>query len=537
MSPDETFDHVVVGAGAAGSALAARLGGDRVLLLEAGPQDRDGAIRMPSAYPRLLGTRFDWADATVPQPGLGGRSVPFPRGRAVGGSTSLNAQIYLRGDRADFDAWEEAGGPGWGYESLLPLFRRTERHTDGAGPFHGGDGPLHVCELRDPNPLSRAFIAAAEHAGVPPNPDFNAGTLDGAGLVHVTQRRGRRWSAADAYLRPALHSRRLTLRAGTQVVGLSWRDERRVDGVVYVEDGRRRVARARHEVILCAGAIGSPQLLMCSGIGPGDHLRAHGIEVRRDLPAVGQGLRDHVMAPMAFGCRAPVSLLAARSLGQRLRYVLGRGMLTSSVAEAAAFVRTRPDEPAADLELVFAPLMWVADPAGPQAHGFTITPMCVAPLSEGRVTLRSADPAQPPKIDPRLLASGGDLDVLVYGVRLARRIAAAPALAAVGPEERAPTAGVQGDAETEAIVRGLAQAGYHPAGTCRLGRDEASVVDPDLRVRGVDGLRVADASVMPALVRGHTQAAAYLVGERAADLIRPGHGISGASALASAFAV
>jgi choline dehydrogenase len=488
-------DYIVVGAGAAGCALAARLTEDpdlHVLLLEAGPPDRDLNVRIPAAFPKLLRSRLDWGYDTAPEDGLGGRTVAFPRGRTLGGSTSINAQVYTRGHDADFRAWADEAGAAWARDALEPLFQRVER-------------TLAIEPLRDPNPLSRAFVAAAARAGTP------------AGLARATQRRGRRWSAADAYLRHALRRPNLRVVTDAQVRELLWADPGRVSGVAY----RDVTAHARREVVLSAGAIGTPQLLMLSGIGPGAHLRAHGITVRHDVPGVGQGLRDHVLAPIVFGCDAPVSLKAAESPGQLLRYLVARrGMLTSNIAEALAFTRTSRALEAPDLELVFAPVTWLGEGLEPPArHGFTIGVVNVAPRSRGQVALRTADPVAAPVIRPGYLSDPADLSVLVHGARLARQLALAPPLQAFGGvRELPPTA----ETDTEAALRAVAQTIYHPACTCRMGADALAVLDGDLRIPGIDGLRVADASAMPTLPRAHTQAATLVIAERAAELLRAG---------------
>ena len=349
-------DFIVVGAGAAGSALAGKLSADpatSVLLLEAGPPDKKLDIRIPAAFPKLLRTQFDWGDDTVPQPELGDREIAFPLGRGLGGSTSINAQMYVRGHRSDFDEWGVAAGPEWGWEALLPHFRSLEGNTRGSDELHGGDGPLHVSEPRDPNPLSHAFVAACEELGYPNNHDVNGSDQEGAGLVQVSQRKGRRWSAADAFIRRAGDN--LEVRTGAQVLGLVL-DGLRVTGVSYERDGQSETARAGREVVLCAGAIGTPHLLMCSGIGPRDHLSERGVEVRHDLPGVGSGLTDHPFTTVTFGCDRPVSLKAAESPVQLARYLFRRkGLLTSNIGEGILFTRTNPDLPAPDLELVFGP--------------------------------------------------------------------------------------------------------------------------------------------------------------------------------------
>jgi len=517
MAAVDEYDFIVVGAGAAGCALAARLSEDptaRVLLLEAGPSDRKLEVRLPAAFPKLFGSERDWAFETPPEPGLDGRRVFFPRGRTLGGSTSMNAMIYTRGHAADFAAMGDEGGPEWAPDEMARALARVE-------------ATISVQPLRDPNPLSRAFVRAARDADLPDDLG-RPSERDGVGLVFVTQRRGRRFSAADAYLRPARRRANLRVRTRAEALALLWADHgRRVDGVVYRHDGLRRDVRAR-TVVLCAGAIGTPHLLLRSGVGPGEHLQAHGVRVRRALTGVGQNLVDHPMSPVVFSCRAPVSLKAAESPSQVLRYLLlRRGMLTSNVGEAVAFLRTRRTLDAPDLELVFAPVTWVGQGLErPTRHGFTIAPVALAPTSRGQVALASPDPGEPPAIRPRYLTDPADARVLADGVRLARRIAAHPAVQAFGDvAEQPPTADAERDEDLVASLREVTQTLYHPAGTCRMGAGAGAVVDPGLRVYGVDGLAVADASILPALPRAHPQAAVLAVAERAAELLRqPAHG-------------
>jgi choline dehydrogenase len=519
------FDYLIVGAGAAGCVLAARLSEDprvRVGLLEAGPPDGRREVAIPAAFARLFRSELDWGFWTAPEAGLDGREVFFPRGRTLGGSTSINAQMYVRGHRADFDAW----GPGWRYEELLPYFRRAEDNARGPDRFHGAGGPLRVEDQRDPNPLTLAFCEAAVEAGIPANGDVNGAEQGGVGVVQVTQRRGRRFSAADAYLRPARHRRNLSVLTGAQALGLVL-DGRRARGVAYRRpDGSRGVARARREVLLCAGAIGSPQLLMLSGIGPAEHLRARAIEVVRDLPGVGQNLVDHPIGGIFVATDRPVSLFAAERPRQLAAWLWRRrGLLSSNVGEAVAFLRSRPGLAAPDLELVFSPVLFVEEGlAPPPRHGFTVAAVAVDPASRGRLALRSPDPLAAPAIGPGYLSDpdGADLAVLVRGLRLARRIVRAPALERWAGAELGPGAQARRDDELAAWIRAKAQGFYHPVGTCAIGEGELAVVDRRLRVHGLDALRVVDASVMPRIVRGHPQAATIAIAERAAELIGGG---------------
>jgi choline dehydrogenase len=491
------YDYLIVGAGSAGCVLAARLSADpdvRVLVLEAGGADRKTEIRIPAAFSKLFRSEVDWGYDSEPEDGLDGRRIYLPRGKVLGGSSSINSMIYQRGERADFDAW----GDGWSYDDVRGCFERAE-------------ATLSVEELRDPSPLSRAFVAAADAAGVA-----------AVSLVKVTQRRGRRWSAADAYLKPAGRRPNLDVVTGALAERVLFEGSR-ATGVAYSAGGRRTSARARREVIVCAGAFNSPQLLMLSGLGPAEHLRAHGIAVVRDLPGVGQNLQDHLVAPVMHATDVP-TLFAAESPRRLADWLVRRrGMLTSNVGEAYAFVRTREDLPAPDLELIFAPVLFVGEGlVPPPRNGFTVGAIVLTPRSRGAVALRSADPAAAPVIRPGYLSDPEDLRVLLHGIGLARHICAQPPLAAYAREELEPGSAERDDEAVASAARAKAHGLYHPVGTCRMGGDHMSVVDRTLRVHGVDGLRVADASIMPAVVRGHTNATAIMIGERAAELVRAG---------------
>ncbi len=498
-----SYHYVIVGAGSAGCAIANRLSedpGTRVLLLEAGPRDRAKEIRIPAAFSKLFKSKFDWGYETTPQPGLDGRRIYFPRGKVVGGSSAMNAMMWIPGDRADFDAWPE----GWRWETLEPYLRRVE------------DEACSITPLADPNPMSAAFLDSVSEAQVAERGDLRPESLAGSSLVRVTQRRGLRCTAADNYLKPVLDRRNLTVLSDCLVAGVDIRHGRAA-GVRYRRGGEEVTAAVEREVILSAGAIGSPQLLMLSGVGPADHLRQVGVPVTHDLPEVGQGLEDHCMAISLFDASGKESLYAAESPRQLLRLLLRRrGMLTSNVGEAAAFVRTRSELDAPDLELIFAPVLYMGEGlVPPPAHGFSIAAVGLQPRSRGSVRLRSSDPDDAPQIDPAFLQDDADLNVLLAGVKLARRVARGGPLGRWLQGERAPGDPTSSDAEIAAWIRANAHTIYHPVATCALER----VVDSGLRVRGVDGLRVADASVIPQLVRGHTHAATTMVAERAADLI------------------
>jgi choline dehydrogenase len=509
LSPGGRHDYVVVGAGSAGCAVAARLSEDagvRVLLLEAGPPDRKLEIGVPAAWTKLLQSEVDWGFRTEPQEGLAQRRIYWPRGKVLGGTSAINAMMWVPGPAADYDGWAEAGCDGWGYADLLPYLRRT---------------PLTVSAQRDPSPLTLAFVEAGVEAGIHRAEALDGAELDGVGLVAVSQRRGRRSSAADAYLKPARGRRNLTVVTGAHAARVLLERGRAI-GVSYLRDGRDEEARAGREVILSAGAVGSPQLLLLSGIGPEGDLRELGIEVAVDLPGVGRNLRDHLVGGVLTKITEPLSLATAETKRNLLRYLVRRrGPLTSNLGEAAAFLRTRRELPAPDLELIFAPALYLDEGLTlPTEHGVTVGAVLLRPGSVGAISLASVDPLAPPTIEPGYLSSEGDLDVLVHGTKLARRILRMKPFARYLGEELLPGEGAETDEEIGTAVRSYAHTIYHPVGTCRMGADDLAVVDPELRVRGVEGLRVADASVMPTLVSGHTNAAAIAIGEKAADLIR-----------------
>jgi choline dehydrogenase len=505
------YDYVIVGAGSAGCVLASRLTEDpalRVLLLEAGGSDRRREVSIPAVFTNLFRTECDWAYETQPQPACAGRALYWPRGKMVGGCSSMNAMIYIRGHAADYDAWAKDGNDGWSAAQLEPYVRRARAH-------------MSVSALRCVNPVSRAFVEAGVELGFPRRTDFNEPDPSGFGLYQVTQRRGRRHSVSDGYLRPALARANLTVKTAVHATRVLF-DGTRAVGVEYAEGGQRARVVAERETIVCAGAVGSPHLLLLSGIGPAAELAAHGVRVVVDLPGVGRNLHDHLATGLAHACTQPVSLANAESLTSIVRYGLGRGgPLTSNVAEAGAFLTLGAGATAPDLQLHFAPAFFVdhgfTRPAG---HGFTIGPTLLTPRSRGRITLRSTNPFTAPAIDPQYLSAAEDVALLVEGLALGRQLAATRALAPFRGAETLPGPHVQGADALAAYVRERSETLYHPVGTCRMGHDATAVVDRFLRVHGVQRLRVVDASIMPTITRGNTNAPTVMIAEKAADLLR-----------------
>ncbi|MCY1216283.1 Alcohol dehydrogenase [acceptor] [compost metagenome] len=539
------FDYIVIGAGSAGCAVAARLAEDRgatVALLEAGPHDHHFSVWAPIGFANTVpkaGPR-NYAYHTEPQPGLNGRRSYQPRGRGLGGSSSINGMLYVRGHRSDYDDWAALGCKGWGFDDVLPYFRRSEHNARLASdPLHGGDGPLHVSDLRSPNPFSQRFVEASLQAGMAPNADFNGATQEGAGLYQVTQRNGERWNTARAYLHrgdaadKAFNGGRSGLSVLTDAQALRILFEgKRATGVEIVRGGEKQVLRARREIVLSTGAFNSPQLLMASGVGPAAQLRGLGIDVVHDLPGVGENLQDHLdiivnkqlHSTDLFGQTASGLL---RMAGEVMRYRRHRtGMVTSNFAEAGAFFRSRPELSIPDVQLVFVVALVGnrnMEKRSKLGHGYSCHACVLRPKSRGHVRLRSADMRDAPLIDPRFLSAEEDMAGMVAGVRAIRRIFAQPALAQYGGRELLTDDFGPDSSNEDAIrhfVRTHADTVYHPVGTCKMGIDDMAVVDPELRVRGLDGLRVADASVMPTLVGGNTNAPAIMIGEKAADLIK-----------------
>jgi len=527
LARGDSYDYIVVGAGAAGCVVANRLSADagiRVLLLEAGGSDRSLNIRIPAAFPKQFHTKLDWDYCTEPEPHVDGRSLYIPRGRSLGGSSSMNAMLYVRGRPLDYDLWERQGAAGWGWDGVLPYFLKAEHNCRGASELHGVGGPLQVSEQRSPRPFGRRLLAASEALGIPRNEDYNGPEQDGVSPFQVNQVNGARFSAADAYLKPVRRRPNLEIRTSVQALGLESAGER-VVGVRVARGRREQTIRAEREVILAAGAIGSPQLLLVSGVGPADELRAAGVNVRHDLPGVGRNLQDHPFVTMIWEVSDTGTLYGAERPRYLAEWLLRRsGPLTSSVAEVCAFVRTRPGLPAADIQFHMGAAYYEDHGAETyDGHCGVIAPVLVSPQARGKVWLRSADPADKPCILTNTLSEPDDVRSLVDGMEMAREIAAQQPMAEVIVKELKPGPAATERADLEADLRRRLMLIYHPVGTCRMSDDgEDAVVDSQCRVHGLEGVRVVDASVMPVIPGGNTHAPTVMVAERAADLIRGG---------------
>jgi choline dehydrogenase-like flavoprotein len=527
--PPQSFDYIVVGAGSAGCVLANRLttcGRYRVLLLEAGGNDRNIWIHIPLGYGKLFSNpRVNWLYKSEPEPELDNRAIIQPRGKVLGGSSSINGLLYIRGQAADFDHWRQLGNAGWSFEDVLPYFRRAEDQERGEDALHGVGGPLAVSDVCEPHPLCDAFIAAAQQAGFPRNDDFNGATQEGAGYFQLTARNGRRCSTAVGYLRQAHRRRNLAILSNALASRILFSGRRAV-GVEYRQRGTTHTAQADGEVIIASGAFNSPQLLQLSGLGPAELLSPLGIDVLAHMPGVGTDLQDHLQVRMQYRCTEPITMNDVvhnwrRRIGAGLRYgLLRKGLLAVGAGYAGGFFRASPLAVTPDVQVHF--IIFSGDASGAPLHPFPgfIASVCqLRPESRGFVRIKSANPHVPPAIQPRYLSSRNDCDTVVAGMKLLRRIMSEPAMRRYIAEERAPDPRATSDGDLLAFARATGTTVFHPTSTCRMGSDPTAVVDERLRVRGIERLRVVDGSIMPALVSGNTNAAIVMIGEKAADMI------------------
>ncbi len=522
-------DFVVIGAGSAGCVLAHRLSENpdaKVLLLEAGNPDDRPEIHIPLLFSRLLGTDYVWDFYTEPQPHMAGRKMFQPRGRMLGGCSSMNAQIYIRAHRDMYERWAELGNEGWSYDDVLPYFKKSENQERGESHYHGVGGPLNVADQRDTNPLTIAFVEACQELGLEYNHDFNGEKQEGCGYYQVNQKNGSRCSCAVAFLKPIMDRPNLTIKTKAQATRVLFENQRAV-GLEYRQDGQFHEVRTDGEIVLAGGAFASPQLLMLSGVGPADDLKALDIPVLEDLPGVGQNLQDHLAGFLNFHCKAPISLDAAlpwspAAPAAKLEYKhFHKGPLSSNLPEGAAFFKTGSELPVPDMQLHFVPGFFGDHGRDlPEGYGMCICPTVLLPKSVGHVKLRSADVADPPILQPNYFQEEDDMEVMLAGAKFCRELAHTQAMADFAGEPWKPGPEVQTDDQLRDYLRETTGTLYHPVGTCKMGVDGDAVVDPQLKVRGFDGLRVADASIMPFIPNGNTHAPSVMIGEKAADMIR-----------------
>lgn len=531
------FDYVVIGAGSAGCVLANRLSADpsvSVLILEAGSRDRNPLFRLPMLMGKLMHSGlYNWHYHTEPEPELNGRRIYWPRGKALGGSSTINGMIYVRGNRHDYDRWAQMGLDGWSYEKVLPAFRRSESHIERNDEFHGKSGELTVCRARSTNVLFDLFVKAGVEAGYRFNDDFNGAEQEGFGRYDFTIKKGKRWSTSRAFLYPALKRKNLLVETGALTERIVVNGGR-ATSVEYIVAGQRRRAYARREIVLSAGAVNSPQILLLSGIGPAEEIRRHGLTVVHELPGVGRNLQDHVDSVLAYECPKPVSLYRDLRVDRLTVSILqaslmGTGVATTFPYEGGAFMKSRPGLEAPDIQAHFMPalektanLHWpnpFARKSNDASHGFSIRVGPVNPESRGSITLRSASPADPPVIRANYLSAQHDRDVMLAAIRMMRTVIGQKSLDGHRSREISPGAEVSTDADLLAWLRENALTTLHPVGTCKMGNDKAAVVDARLKLHGIEGLRVADASVMPLITSGNTNAPTIMIAERAAHFI------------------